>query len=156
MDGCVDQHAAIMHGIPRMSTAVDRLPCAVERRRAFSRVRHNAGMQDKPSFRVSDALHRALQANKRLLKSMNHWGVRAGLPQTTVRDAFNPERNPTIDTLTRLAAAADMTVAELMEYGDPDWEVRVKARQAFRGWTAQELTDLAHLLERRTAPDDAA
>lgn len=102
---------------------------------------------------ITLALSRALKARKELLRSKNHWSVRAGLPQTTVRDAFSPEKNPTAETLIKMATAAEMTLAELLEYGDPDWETKAAARTLLKKMDREEIEALTMILRKRSAPD---
>ena len=107
-------------------------------------------MEKTRSTSVPDALKRALAANKSLLRSKNNWSVLAELPQSTVLDAFRPNKNPTIDTLSKMAAAAKMTVSELLEYGDPEWEAKVAARQLLKGMEAGEIKALTVILRGRS------
>jgi DNA-binding phage protein len=115
-------------------------------------------MTPSAAANIPAALHNALKTHKALLRSINHWGNLTGLGRTTVREAFKPDANPTVDTLTKLAAAANMTLAELLDYGTPDWQIRVRARQLLSRWPASDVLKLAELLDRRFPldPEDDA
>lgn len=108
-------------------------------------------MADHGKTDFVQAFNRVLAARKDLLRSKNNWRVLSGIPKTTALGAF-AGKNPTIDTLEKLAAAAQMTVAELMAYGDPDWQTKVALFERFKGWKPNEIADLVKLLERRAEP----
>lgn len=122
---------------------------SVQRSRAFARGPHNAGMDTPPKTDIAAALNRVLLTHKERLRSKNHWAGLSKLPATTVLDAFNGA-NSTIDTLTKLADGAGMSLAELLAYGDPDWEMQVKTRRTFRSWSTEDFDALIRVLERRT------
>lgn len=122
---------------------------SVRRSRAFARGPHNAGMDTPPKTDIAAALNRVLLTHKERLRSKNHWAGLSKLPATTVLDAFNGA-NSTIDTLTKLADGAGMSLAELLAYGDPDWEMQVKTRRTFRSWSTEDFDALIRVLERRT------
>jgi hypothetical protein len=105
-------------------------------------------MSDQPQTDIVAAFNRVLDARKSLLKSKNNWRVLSGVPKTTALDAF-AGKNPTMDTLQKLAAAAKMTVAEMLEYGDPDWEAKAKARAILREMEPGEIASLTTLLKIR-------
>ncbi|MCM8736620.1 hypothetical protein M5E06_21060 [Azospirillum sp. A1-3] len=105
-------------------------------------------MSDQPQTDIIAAFNRVLDARKALLKSKNNWRVLSGLPKTTALDAF-AGKNPTMDTLQKLATAAEMTVAEMLEYGDPDWETKAQARAILRQMQPGEITSLTTLLKLR-------
>ncbi|CAO3420869.1 hypothetical protein [Azospirillum endophyticum] len=109
---------------------------------------------DKPlKTDIAAALNRVLLTHKERLRSKNHWAGLSKLPTTTVLDAFNGA-NSTIDTLTKLADGAGMSLAELLAYGDPDWQIQVKTRQTFRSWSTEDFEALIRLLERRPVSHD--
>ncbi|MFP5516356.1 MAG: hypothetical protein ACLGJC_25160 [Alphaproteobacteria bacterium] len=105
-------------------------------------------MSDQPQTDIVAAFNRVLDARKPLLKSKNNWRVLSGLPKTTALDAF-AGKNPTMDTLQKLASAAEMTVAEMLEYGDPDWQTKAEARAMLREMTSGEIASLTTLLRIR-------
>ncbi|MGF7178276.1 hypothetical protein [Azospirillum doebereinerae] len=111
-------------------------------------------MDTPPKTDITAALNRVLATHKERLRSKNHWAGLAKIPATTVLDAFKGA-NSTIDTLTKLAEGAGLTLAELLAYGDPDWQVQVKTRNTFRSWTIDEVEGLIRALERRSGPQDA-
>jgi hypothetical protein len=127
---------------------------SVQRSRAFAPGPHNAAMETPPKTDIAAALNRVLLTRKERLRSKNHWAGLAKIPTTTVLDAFKGS-NSTIDTLTKLAEGAGMTLAELLAHGDPDWEVQVKIRNTFRSWTIEDVDGLIRLLERRSGPRDS-
>ena len=107
-------------------------------------------MADTKKTDIIEAFNRVLAARKNVLRSKNNWRVLAEVPKTTALDAF-AGRNPTVETLEKLAKAAGMTVAEMLEYGDPEWEWRIAARALLQGMSKQEVTALAVLLRKQEA-----
>jgi transcriptional regulator with XRE-family HTH domain len=65
---------------------------------------------------VAAALRQTLAGNKAILKSRANWAKLAGLSHTTVREAFEGA-NATADTLTALANAAGMELADMIQLG---------------------------------------
>lgn len=102
-------------------------------------------MSDPRQTNLVEAFNRVLEARKDVLRSKNNWRVLAEIPKTTALDAF-AGRNPTMDTLQKLAKAAQMTVAEMLEYGDPDWEFKVAMRMTSGDLSDQEKSALLLLL----------
>lgn len=147
----VDQHALTDTAIYRgLSSAIAMRECAIQRGRAFSRTSDNAGMGEATKTNIKLALERVLEAQRSLLETKNNWATLAGLTESTARTAFSG-RNTTVKTLQALADAAGMTISQMLEYGEPDWKVRVRARAVFSGWTAEELEGFLKGLERQSA-----
>lgn len=134
---------------------LNEMDSSVQRSRAFAWRPHNAGMDTPPKTDIAAALNRVLLTHKERLRSKNHWAGLAKIPATTVLDAFKGA-NSTIDTLTKLAEGAGLSLAELLAYGDPDWEIQVKTRKTFRSWSIEEFDGLIRILERRSGQPDSA
>ncbi len=130
-DGGVDQHAhidtAIYRGLQARMSPAD---AAIERGRTFSRSHHNAGMEkrDPPSLKL--AIERLLDERAREdMASRNAVAGAAGRSESTIRSATKPSGNPTLRSLNDIANAFGITVSELLDYGEPDWQARVRARR---------------------------
>lgn len=120
-------YTAIYRGTSSMETAIH---SAIERGRAFSRSHHNASMEkrDPPSLKL--AIERLLDERAREdLASRNAVAGAAGRPESTVRSATKPSGNPTLRSLNDIANAFGITVSELLDYGEPDWQARILARR---------------------------
>ncbi|MBP2232500.1 hypothetical protein J2847_005829 [Azospirillum agricola] len=146
MDAFVDmKHGSIMPRYIAVSQSHSSQKSAIERGRDFSRSRHNTAMVDD---RISDrpdlgeVVDRVMSVHGDRLHSPNNWAKMAGKNESTLRSAMRG--NPTVSTLHAIAKAAGMTVVELLEYGEPDWEQRVRARQAANA-----------ILEKMTSRDEA-
>ena len=128
MNGCVDKHDATIRDISRLATGVMHAFGAIQRGRGFSRSGHNGAMSGTANTHLINALARVLQRHQERLVTKHHWATElAGLTESTARSAFTG-RNVTLKTLQALASAAGMSVSEMLEYGEPDWETRVRAR----------------------------
>lgn len=106
-------------------------------------------MADHQKTDIVAAFNRVLDEKKETLRSKNNWRVLAGIPKTTALGAF-AGKNPTMDTLEKLAAAAGLTVGEMLEYGDPDWHAKVRARSLISKLTDAQLLGLIQFLEGQT------
>jgi len=110
-------------------------------------------MEEIKKTDVKAALERVLEASKMRFKTANQWYTKAGLTESTGRSAFGG--NPTVKTLEKLAEAAGLSLAEMLEYGDPDWQQKRRARAFVASMTDEEAAALARLLERRAARDSS-
>ncbi len=116
-------------------------------------------MSEAANPHLIHALSRVLQRHQDRLVTKHHWATElAGLTESTARSAFSG-RNVTLKTLQALANAAGMSVSELLEYGEPDWEKRVRARSMANAiiaelGSAEEAAQLEDVVKtaRRRAP----
>lgn len=112
---------------------------------AFYRDPHYLSGMETQGTDLIAAFDRVLEERKDLLRNKGAWAKMAGLRDSTARGAF-ANKNPTVDTLTRLAEAAGLTLAELLEYGDPDWEIKRRAKALVRQLGDEQLQALENLL----------
>lgn len=106
--------------------------------------------ETKTATNIPLALRRVLAERQGFLKSMNNWAKISEAKPSTVRDAFNPDNNTTLETLSKLAKGAGLTLAEMLEYGDLDWENKIAARRLIMEMTSEEIEALRVLLSART------
>lgn len=150
MDGLVDvQHGADHNAIYR-DVQAPLLTChATRRARGIPRsALHNGGMENGIPIDVAAACERVFNARKDKLRTKTEWARKAGLTESTARTAF-AGRNTTVATLAALAEAAGMTLPEMLEYGQPDWEVKVRVRALVRQMSDDQLQALENLLVSR-------
>ena len=114
----------------------------VYRPRGLPWLRHNGGMVAKTN--ITESLRRvsALFPNAR---NPTQWAKSSQCGRQTVVDAINGS-NATLDTLHKLAQGVGLTLAEMLEYGDHDWENKVAARRLLMEMTPEEVTALRTLL----------
>lgn len=110
-------------------------------------------MTEKRRTDIPLALKRVMAAIE-TIANVNRWATVSGVPRQTLKDAVEGS-NVTAETLERLAGAANMTVAEMLEFGDPDWEWLVAARDLLKGMSSEEIQALAKLLRPRIGPPES-
>ncbi len=103
---------------------------------------------------VRAALARVLEIHKARIPDPTHWARLAGMPESTARKLMRG-KNTTVKTLRALAEPLGMSVGELLDYGEDDWERRLRIRNYFRSWSDGDLVALDQLLSRQAAPTPA-
>lgn len=146
MNGSVNvQHGAdYNHGIPWMASTLSAgLPTA-RFGTALPWGHHNGDMDEPKRTDIPTALQRVMAAHPSV-GNVTRWAAAAALPRQTVADATKGA-NTTLTTLLKLATAAGMTLAEMLEYGDPDWDHKAAARELLNGMSKDEIAALTVLL----------
>lgn len=100
---------------------------------------------------LARAMQRASVLGPAKLANPRRWAAAAGLPETTVRDAWKGCHTQ-LDTMTAIAKAADMSLGELLMLADDDWEVKATLLQVISDASIEELKAVALLLRKRADP----
>lgn len=99
----------------------------------------------------SAATHARLASNLRRLRIAGHLSLsqlaqRTGVSKATLSGIEGARANPTIDTLTALAHALGVAVAQLLEEG-PVGEIRIVRASTRERWPASDISLTRHLLD---------